>query len=97
MCACIYSVFVLPCVWVERPSLPFRFTPGEKAPGTYWIVGWVGPVVGLDDIEKWKFLILPGLEPRPHSLPAIASYYTDCASASFNNNRNNNNTNKVTL
>jgi hypothetical protein len=24
-----------------------RFTAGEKAPGTYWIEGWVGPRAGL--------------------------------------------------
>jgi hypothetical protein len=26
------------------------------------IRGWVGPTAGLDDMEKRKFLILPGLE-----------------------------------
>jgi hypothetical protein len=36
--------------------------PGEKAPCTYWIGGWVGPRAGLDDAEKRKFLTLPGLE-----------------------------------
>jgi hypothetical protein len=44
---------------------PFRFTPGEKAPGTHCIGGWVDPRAGLDDMEKWKFLTLPGLELRP--------------------------------
>jgi hypothetical protein len=39
-----------------------RFSPGERAPGTHWIVGWVVPRTGLDDIEKRKFLPLPGLE-----------------------------------
>jgi hypothetical protein len=41
-----------------------RFTPGEKVPGTHWIGGWVGPRAGLDDVEKRKFLTLPGLELR---------------------------------
>jgi hypothetical protein len=27
-------------------------TPGEKAPGTHWIEGWMGPGTGLDDVEK---------------------------------------------
>jgi hypothetical protein len=31
-------------------SRPCRF-----APGTHWIGGWVGPRVGLDDVEKRKF------------------------------------------
>jgi hypothetical protein len=38
---------------------PCRFTPGEIAPDTHWIGGWVGPRVGLDDVEKRKFLTLP--------------------------------------
>jgi hypothetical protein len=29
-----------------------RFTPGERAPGTHWIGGWVDPRAGLDDMEK---------------------------------------------
>jgi hypothetical protein len=29
-----------------------RFTPGERAPGTDWIGGWVGPKTGLDDVER---------------------------------------------
>jgi hypothetical protein len=33
-------------------SRPCRFTPGERAPGTHWIGGWVGPTAGLDDVEK---------------------------------------------
>jgi hypothetical protein len=39
-----------------------RFTPGERGPGTHWIVGWVGPRTGLDDVAKRKFLTLPGLK-----------------------------------
>jgi hypothetical protein len=42
-------------------SRPGRFTPEERAPGTHWIGGWVNPRAGLDDVEKWKFLTLPGL------------------------------------
>jgi hypothetical protein len=30
----------------------------------------VDPRAGLDEMEKWKFLTLPGLEPRPLSRPA---------------------------
>jgi hypothetical protein len=42
-----------------------RFTPDERAPGTHWIGGWVDSTAGLDDMEKLKFLTLPGLELRP--------------------------------
>jgi hypothetical protein len=53
-----------------------RFTPGEREPGTHCIGGWVGPRTGLDDVEKRKFLILPGLE-----LGSLSHHnrYTDCA------------------
>jgi hypothetical protein len=51
-------------------SRPRRFTPGENAPGTHWIGGWMDPRAGLDDVEKRKFLILPGLELRPLGHPA---------------------------
>jgi hypothetical protein len=35
-------------------SRPGRFTPGEKAPGTRWIGGWVGPRASLDAVAKKK-------------------------------------------
>jgi hypothetical protein len=51
-------------------SRPTRFTSEERDPGTHWIGGWVGPRTGLDDVEKGKFLTLPGLELRPLGRPA---------------------------
>jgi hypothetical protein len=41
------------------------FTPGERAPGTHWIGGWVDPRASLDDVEKRLFLTLSGLELQP--------------------------------
>jgi hypothetical protein len=35
------------------------FTPGERAPGTHWIGGWVGPITGLNFVEKRNILPLP--------------------------------------
>jgi hypothetical protein len=35
-------------------SLHGRFIPGERAPGTHWIGGWVGPTVGLENVERIK-------------------------------------------
>jgi hypothetical protein len=58
-------------------SRPGRFTPGERTPGTHWIGGWVDPRASLDDVEKRKFLTLPGLELRPLGRPSVASSYTD--------------------
>jgi hypothetical protein len=37
---------------------------GGKRPSTRWIGGWVGPRSGLDDMNKKKFLPLPGLQLR---------------------------------
>jgi hypothetical protein len=47
-----------------------RFTPGERAPFTHWIEGWVSTRARLDDVEKRKFLTLPGLELRHLGRPA---------------------------
>jgi hypothetical protein len=38
---------------------------GERVPATHWMGGSVGPRAELDDAEKRKFLILPGLELQP--------------------------------
>jgi hypothetical protein len=51
-------------------SRPGSFTPGERATGTHWIGEWVGLRAGLDDVERRKFLTLPGLELRPLGRPA---------------------------
>jgi hypothetical protein len=51
-------------------SHPGRFTAEEKASDAHWIGGWVGPRAGLDDVEKRKFLTLPGLELRLFGRPA---------------------------
>jgi hypothetical protein len=51
-------------------SRPCRFTTGKRAPGAYWIGGWVGPRACLNDVEKRKFLTLPGLKLRPLGCPA---------------------------
>jgi hypothetical protein len=44
--------------------------PGENAPGTHWIGGWVALRTGLRDVDKRKFLALPGLELRTLCRPA---------------------------
>jgi hypothetical protein len=50
-------------------SRPGRFTSGESAPGTDWIGGWADPRAGPNDMEKRKFLALPGLELRSLGRP----------------------------
>jgi hypothetical protein len=53
-------------------SRPGHFTPGKRAASTHWIKDWVGVRAGLDrldDVEKRKFLILPGLILLPLGRP----------------------------
>jgi hypothetical protein len=40
------------CEW--SASLSGHFTPEEKALGTHWIGGWVGPRASLDVVTKEK-------------------------------------------
>jgi hypothetical protein len=58
------------------------FTPVERAPCIHWIGGWVDPRAGLDDVEKKKFLTLPGLQlTRPLGRPGRSqSLYRLCYS-----------------
>jgi hypothetical protein len=56
---------------------PTALTPGKSPPGTHWIGGWVDLRDGLDDLEKRKFLTLPGLELYPSVVQPVASRYTE--------------------
>jgi hypothetical protein len=47
-----------------------RFTTRERAHSTHCIGGWVDPRACLEDVEKRKFLNLPGLELRLLGRPA---------------------------
>jgi hypothetical protein len=53
--------------WLASRSC--RFIPGERAPGTHYIRGWMDPRTGMDNVEKRKFLTLPGIELRPLGRP----------------------------
>jgi hypothetical protein len=50
------------------PSLPSRFTLGERSPGTHWMGGWLDPRAGLDAMEKRKIFRVSVVEPWPSSL-----------------------------
>jgi hypothetical protein len=60
--------------WASRLC---RFTLGERAPGTHWIGGSLGPRAGLDNVEKRNLLSLTELELQSHGRPALASRYAD--------------------
>jgi hypothetical protein len=56
-----------------------HFTPGDKAPSMHLIGGWVYPRAVLDDMKKFKFLTLLGLEFRPVGCPVRSkSLYQLC-------------------
>jgi hypothetical protein len=76
---CIIPPFLTSAL-VGRESLASRtgrYIPGERAPGTYWKGGWLGPKTGLHNVERRKMLVLPGLEFRPLFVEPVASRYTD--------------------
>jgi hypothetical protein len=59
-------------------SLPGRFTPRERAPGTHWIGGWVVPRAVLDAMLKRK-IPSPRRESNPRTpiIQPVAQRYTD--------------------
>jgi hypothetical protein len=44
--------------------------PGRFTTDTSWIRGWVDPRASLDEVEKRKFLAMPGSEHLPLGCPA---------------------------
>jgi hypothetical protein len=59
-------------------SRPGRLIPRERAPGTHWIGGWVGPRTVLDAEVKRK---IPSprrkSNPRTPNVQPVAQRYTD--------------------
>jgi hypothetical protein len=55
---------------------PQPLYPGERAPGTHWIGGWVGPRAGLENVEKRKFLTFRDSNSDPSVTQPVASRYT---------------------
>jgi hypothetical protein len=49
----------------QSTSHPYRFTPWEEVPSTYWKGDWMDPRFGHGDMQNLKFLTLPGPELRP--------------------------------
>jgi hypothetical protein len=63
--------------------MPLLLFPWEKAPGTNWIGGWVGPRPGLDNVEKRKIWPYRDLNSDPSVVQLVASRYTDYAILAF--------------
>jgi hypothetical protein len=51
------------------PLCPDHFNPRGRAPGTYWIGGWLGPRAGLDDVDS---------NSDRSVVQTVASRYSDC-------------------
>jgi hypothetical protein len=62
---------------------PVVLPSGVRAPGIHWMGGLVDFGAGLDDVEKRKFLTLPGLELRHLGRPGRNSRYADYAAYSL--------------
>jgi hypothetical protein len=77
----LHSFFDLGTRWGEwSASRPGRFTPRERAPGTHWIGGWVGPTAVLDAVVKRKIPSpLRESNPRTPIVQPVAQRYTDWA------------------
>jgi hypothetical protein len=61
-------------------SRPGHFTPRERATGTQWTGGWVGPRAVLDAVVKRKVPSpLQELNPRTLIVQPVAQRYTDWA------------------
>jgi hypothetical protein len=41
--------------------------PQWQNPGTHWVGDWLGPRVGMDILERKKFLFLTGIKPGQFS------------------------------
>jgi hypothetical protein len=69
-------------VW--SASRPDRFTPRERAPGTHWIGGWVGPRAVVDAVVKRK-IPSPRREssPRTPIVQPVAQRYADWATTAL--------------
>jgi hypothetical protein len=70
--------------WEYSASRPRCFTPKERALGTYWIGGWVGPRAVLDTVVKRK-IPRPCRESNPRTpiVQPVVSHYTEWASNNY--------------
>jgi hypothetical protein len=65
---------------VRSASSPSRFTPSERAPGTHWIGGWVGPRAVLDAAAAAKRKINSKITPSsPIIVHSLVTYQTSAS------------------
>jgi hypothetical protein len=78
------TIFDLGTRWSGQLHAPAALPPGEKAPATRWIGSWVDPRVGLDAVEKRKFLHCRESNPGRPAIPTELSRHP-VLTASLNN------------
>jgi hypothetical protein len=70
-------------------STPLPLYPQGRSPDTHWIVGWVDPRAGLDDMAKRKLFTPTGTQTlTPLSSILLGSRYTDYSTSAHLNNNN---------
>jgi hypothetical protein len=76
-----WSGGIAPCILtspldggVWSASRSGHFTPRERAPGTRWLDGWVGPRAGLDTVMKRTFAASAGTRTAVHPTRSPALY-----------------------
>jgi hypothetical protein len=74
------SMYSLPRQYLEENG-QLHFSAAERAIGTHWIGGWVGPRTDLDDVEKRKSCPHQNSNSDPSAFQPVASRYTDLSSA----------------
>jgi hypothetical protein len=63
--------------------MPRPLTPRERAPGTHWIIRWVGPGAGLDAVVKRK-IPSPCRDSNPPIIqPVVQRYTTELSTPQF--------------
>jgi hypothetical protein len=56
---------------------PGRFTPKERAPGSHWLGGWVGPSAVLGAVKRKIPSPRRKSNPRTPIVQPVAQRYTD--------------------
>jgi hypothetical protein len=78
MCSSTHSLTSALDVGEWSASRPGRLAPRERAPGTHWIGGWVGPRAVLDAVVKRRIPSpLWESNPRTPIIQLVTQGYTD--------------------
>jgi hypothetical protein len=71
------QIFLTSALGERSASLPGRFTASEGAPDTYWIEGYLGPRICLDDVERKMSYPYCNPNSNPMALHPTANRYSE--------------------